>query len=257
MRGDAGRLRQVLTNLHRQRREVHRTRRSHRARDAGERNRHARRRCALPISDTGIGISAEAQRKLVSGLRPGRRLDDAQVRRHRTRAGHLEATRRVDGRRDRRRQHAGRRLDLLVHRTACSRRQSPDFAPPGRRAARVLERRGACWSSTINATGPSHPARTRSIRMVHDARDEAASGGESALAMPAPLRGRSGRPYDVVILDVARMPEMDGLDAARAVKDDPRVDQVRLAGADLAVRSIAAVHGSRSPARDAGVAARA
>lgn len=42
--------------------------------------------------------------------------DDAQIRRNRFRIGDLEATRRDDGRQHRRREHAGRRLDLLFHR---------------------------------------------------------------------------------------------------------------------------------------------
>uniref|UniRef100_A0A0N4ZXT4 Transcriptional regulator, AsnC family n=1 Tax=Parastrongyloides trichosuri TaxID=131310 RepID=A0A0N4ZXT4_PARTI len=53
-------------------------------------------------------------RGTVPALHPGRRLDDAGLRRHGAGAGDLAAADRTDGRRGRGGERAGRRLDLLV-----------------------------------------------------------------------------------------------------------------------------------------------
>ena len=53
--------------------------------------------------------------RVVPGVRAGGRLDDAQVRRHGPGAGDFQATRRADGRPDRRRERSGPGIDILVH----------------------------------------------------------------------------------------------------------------------------------------------
>ena len=116
IKGDVTRLRQVLINL---------ISNAVKFTAAGEVAVHVRRlagddepgRCVLEfrVTDTGIGIAARARRRAVRGLHPGRRLDHAQVRRHRPGAGDLQAAGRADGRRDRRRERAGPGFDLLVH----------------------------------------------------------------------------------------------------------------------------------------------
>ena len=62
------------------------------------------------VTDTGIGMTRGADGPPVPGLHPGRRLDHAQVRRHRPRPGHQPALLRDDGRRHHRHQRARRRL---------------------------------------------------------------------------------------------------------------------------------------------------
>ena len=66
------------------------------------------------VRDTGIGIPADKQQADLRGLHPGRRLDDAQVRRHRPGADHLVAAGRPDGRPHlgRERGRAGQHLPL-------------------------------------------------------------------------------------------------------------------------------------------------
>ena len=68
-------------------------------RGARHRHRHRARRAAASLR----------------GLQPGRQLDHAALRRHGPGPGHLQAAGAVDERRDRRRQHSGPGLDLLVH----------------------------------------------------------------------------------------------------------------------------------------------
>ena len=95
----------------RQRDQVHRraARSSCAARRRGRRPRRAPGEPMLlrfEVRDTGIGIPPEQQAPDLPGLRAGRRLDDAPVRRHRARPGDRPAARAADGRRDRRRQRA-------------------------------------------------------------------------------------------------------------------------------------------------------
>jgi PAS domain S-box-containing protein len=56
--------------------------------------------------------------------------------------------------------------------------------------------------------------------------DQRAAGGREALAMLAQAAGR-GQPFDAVIVD-AQMPEMDGFELARAIKSDPRLQAPKL-----------------------------
>ena len=54
------------------------------------------------VTDTGIGISDGGADAHIQRLQPGRLVHDAQIRRHRTGAGHLPAAGGADGRRSRR-----------------------------------------------------------------------------------------------------------------------------------------------------------
>ena len=93
------------------------------------------------MSDTGIGMSPEANPEALSGLHPGRCLDHAQVRRHRPGAGPHAPLLSDDGRRRDRAQRAGRGERLHHHAARCRRRQSESR---GRRRGRqrCSERRG-------------------------------------------------------------------------------------------------------------------
>ena len=73
---------------------------------------------ARQVTDTGIGVSPEAQGDPVPTLRAGRRFHRAQIRRHRSRIVDLQAARRSDGRRDRfaKRRARGSASDLQLPR---------------------------------------------------------------------------------------------------------------------------------------------
>ena len=115
LRGDPGRIRQVLTNLAGN--GVKFTDKGEvviRVSNESETDTHAVLHFA--VTDTGIGIPEENPEPPLSAILSGRRLDLAQVRRHGAGACHFKTACRNDGRPDKREQHTGHRLDLLVHR---------------------------------------------------------------------------------------------------------------------------------------------
>ena len=76
------------------------------------------------VADTGIGIPHGRSRPPLRGLRAGRRIDHAPLRRHRAGTGDRAAAGRADGRRDRRRQHV-RAPDRSFSSPSRSNRQPP------------------------------------------------------------------------------------------------------------------------------------
>ena len=186
---------------------------SRRRHAAGQRRRPQDERSTLlrfEVTDTGIGIPEEAQVAPVPAVLPGRRLDDAQVRRHRPRARDLAAARRADGRRDWRRERDRHRQHLLVHRARRAPRPRPAGMPAAaRRHARAHRRRGCSQRGAHRADRPAAGRRGRSgprarrvldaVRRAHAADaaisavyvDERLSGGAD-LALLGALAGGSG-----------------------------------------------------------------
>ena len=117
LRGDAGRIRQVLTNL---------VGNAIKFTDAGEVtvrvscDMEKEQECELrfEVSDTGMGISSTDPAKAFYRVYPSRYLDDAQIRRHRSGARDLQAVSRKNGWQDRPAKRPRQRLDLLVHRAS-------------------------------------------------------------------------------------------------------------------------------------------
>ena len=117
LRGDAGRIRQVLTNL---------VGNAIKFTDVGEVtvrvscDMENEQECELrfKVSDTGMGIAPETQKKLFEAFAQADSFDDEEIRRHRSRTGDLQAVSRKNGRQDRRGKRSRERLDLLVYRAS-------------------------------------------------------------------------------------------------------------------------------------------
>ena len=109
-----------------------------------------------------------ADRTAVRGIHAGRRLDDAQIWRHRSRPHHFQAHRRVDGRKDLGRKRARRRFELQFHGALCLHQAAGaalaavaagrlDAGARGRRPAR-------CGSRTDRSAGRARRRRRGSRR---------------------------------------------------------------------------------------------
>ena len=83
------------------------------------------------VSDTGIGMTAGANRASFPSVRASRYIDNAQIWRHRAWAGHLQTSSGVDGWRRWGDERAGQRKYILVHRSPRERGcgAAAEFAP--------------------------------------------------------------------------------------------------------------------------------
>ena len=98
------------------------------------------------VRDTGIGLTRRAEGAAVPAFLAGRRLDHAQVRRHRPGPGDLQAAGRADGRRGRRGKRAGQGQHVLVQRARWARGRDP--APAAARAATCAGGARWWWTTT-------------------------------------------------------------------------------------------------------------
>jgi PAS domain S-box-containing protein len=153
---------------------------------------------ALRGRDTGIGIEPDSCGTPVPRLRAGRRLDHPQVRRHRPRPGHHPPPGPPDGRRGRRRQHAGRgsrfwftaRLQKRG-RLRCPNQRNSGGACRGQLRLHLAAPSACCWSRTMRSTRRSpRPAARRGL----------------AIDLAATAARPSTRPrataYDLILMDM-------------------------------------------------------
>ena len=175
--------------------------------DAERSRRRARIALHLAVRDTGIGIPPDRIDRLFAVLQPGRRLDDAPLRRHGPRPRDLEAPRRADGRDDVGRERGGQGIDV-------PRRRSPP-------------RRRRCRPAIAVAERPPQLAGKRLLVVDDNATNREIVGRQTrswgmepvAIARPSEALAliEDGEHFDVAVLDLV-MPEMDGLALAREIR---------------------------------------
>ena len=217
LRGDGNRIRQVLTNLVSNAIKFT-ARGGSRSPPASRRRPATGEQLRIEVADTGIGIDPDRLPALFAAVRAGRRHHHPPLRRHRAGAVHLQAAGRADGRADRRCTaspgegsrfwftvpvRAGRRLWLR------DARQRSDRHPRARRRRR--RRRPAGDGAPPDRLGDQPGQRIR----------------RPLGAAPAAAATETGRPFEAALIDLS-MPEMDGLELARAIKAVPALRSTRL-----------------------------
>ena len=177
----------------------------------------------LAVRDTGIGIPQDRMDRLFDVVQPGRRLDDAALRRHRARPRDLEAAGRADGRDD-----VGGERGRAWARRSTSRSTVEEAELPARPRGR--RRRAA-----LDGQAPARRRRQRDE--PRDRQPAGASVGHAADGGRARRRGaRSDRGGRAVRRRRARHADAgDGRRRARA--RDPRVPRARAAARARSRRS--------------------
>ena len=155
---------------------------------------------------------AGAGGKTVSAVQPGRCVHDPKARRNGPGADHFPAVGGTDGGRDR----AGKRTRRRKHVSV--------YGVLGVASGPARERIVPEQLRAVSALVVDDNAAARDI-LVHAldgfcAQVDAVSSGEEAIA--AVKQHDSDRPYDVIFMDW-RMPGMDGIQAARLIKEDPQL----------------------------------
>ena len=195
-----------------QRSEIHRVRNHHAEgeaqQEAGRRLADIRRQGHRHRHDGGAAGAP------VQCVHPGRRLDHAQLRRHRPRPQHHPKLLRHDRRHRPRRERAGPRLDLhhggaggLSARTGGAGGRLPAPSPQGAKAVLIIDDDPAARRVVTQALAEAGLASV-----------EAASGAEGIEA------ARAHRPA-AIILDII-MPHQDGWSVLRSLKSDPELCEI-------------------------------
>jgi two-component system, sensor histidine kinase and response regulator len=217
LRGDAGRIRQVLTNL---------VGNAVKFTESGEVVVHVSEECKdahhatmrFEILDTGIGIARETQERL------------------------FQAFTQADGSTTRKYGGTGLGLAICKRLVEMMQGQIGVESEPGRGSLFwfTVKLKHPVWPISLNQRRPDSLADLKVLvvddshangRVLHyqltalNMRDEYASSGEEALHM---LRtaASAGIPYCLAILDM-QMPEMDGLELARVMQSDPTLSRTR------------------------------
>ena len=242
LKGDPGRLRQVLTNL---------VGNAIKFTEAGEVDVHVILESEndsgavlrFVVRDSGIGIPGPGARSALQALHPGRRVDHPAARRHRAGTLHRQGPGRGHGRQDVGREPGGPGLHVLVHPAAFARalrsRTPTTTCELGNVAGvRVLgvddsETNRKVMAGMLDSWGCRHR--------------EVAGAKEALVALREAVA--EGDPYRVAVLDMC-MPDIDGEELAYEIKADPE-----LAATGLVMMTSVGARGDAARMEKAGFAA--
>ena len=219
LRGDPGRLRQILTNLAGNAVKFTHAGRGGGPRLAGGGEPTTTSLLRFSVRDTGIGIPGRQDRPALRQVHPGGRLDHAPVRRHRPGPGHLQTTGRADGRRDRRESEEGKGSEFWF--TArlgkqAEGAQAESLPPADLRGVRVL---------IVDDNATNREILTTRLASWGMRPSEAPDGPAALQALYRALDEND--PFRIAVIDM-QMPGMDGETLGRAIKADKRLADTRL-----------------------------
>ncbi|MDT4969702.1 MAG: hypothetical protein QOJ64_4439, partial [Acidobacteriota bacterium] len=240
LRGDPGRLRQVLTNL---------VGNALKFTDQGEVIVRAEKESEdesgvtirFTVSDTGIGINEDAQSKLFQAFTQA---DGSTTRKYGGTGLGLSISKQLVEMMDGKMGVTSTPEQGSVFWFTANLEKQPPGSTPAQPPVESLDKLCALIvdNNATNRQILSH--QLDSWGMLHE---EAESGSQALILLKA--AAAKGVGYDLAILDLL-MPEMDGFELARAIKADPAIAKVR-----LVLLTSAGVRGDGATARAAGVAA--
>ena len=218
VRGDPGRLRQILTNLignaikFTERGEVI-------VRVSKEHETETHVQLRVEVQDTGIGISPDAQTHL---FQPFTQADGSFTRKYGGSGLGLAISKQLVAIMQGQigvRSHPGKGSTFWF--TAQLEKQANAVKAPERTFAELSNSQAL----VVDDNASNREILRRQILAWRMQANSAASGAEALKLLRA--AATEGKPYDLVLLDV-QMPEMDGLTLARAIKADPAIAGTRL-----------------------------